>query len=250
MTNFLKSSIQTELDSFFQLVQRTSTPLRKVTKAAYTKARAKLDYHAFLELNQHIIQFFYSHFLLRIWHGFRLLAIDGTMLTLPNNEEMIEHFDQLPTYSHHKRPQARASHLYDILNRMTLHASLAPRQTAERELVLLHSPCLSHHDLVLLDRGYPAFWIFSWLLFHSTHFCVRVSHQSWKHVKTFSQSELNEQIITIQPTDDSRKKCRQHDLSVTPIRVRLIRVSIENGEDYVLMTIMNPVFRTTHRERI
>lgn len=236
MTNLVKSSIQTELDSFFQMLHKTSTPIRKITKSAFTQARSKLDYHAFQELNAHVIQYFESHFPLRTWHGFRLLAIDSTMVTLPKNEDTIEHFDQMPTYTHHNKPQARASQLYDLLNRLTLHASIAPHNRDERTLALEHGPYLSRDDLVLLDRGYPAFWIFAWLLSESTHFCARVSRQSWASVKTFYQSGRTEQVITIQPTASSRQLCLQYGLPLTPIDVRLIRVPTDDGEDQVLMT--------------
>lgn len=236
MINLLKSSIQTELDSFFQLLQKANTPVRKITKSAFSQARAKLKHQAFQELSQHVIQHFESHFPIRTWHGFRLLAIDSTMVTLPKNDDTIEHFDQMPTYTHHKQPQARASQLYDILNRLTLHASIAPHETDERTLAVEHGPYLSSHDLVLLDRGYPAFWIFAWLLSESTHFCARVSCRSWVSIKAFYQSGRAEQITTIHPTHVSKIRCRQYALPLTPIRVRFIRVPIENGEDQVLIT--------------
>jgi len=235
MTNLLKSSIQTEWDSFFQLLHKACAPIREITKSAFTQARAKLNPQAFQELNQRMIQYFESHFPLRTWRGYRLLAIDSSMVTLPKNEDAIEHFDQRPTFTHHKRPQARVSQLYDLLNRLTLHASIAPHETDERTLALEHGPYFSPRDLVLLDRGYPAFGFLAWLLSESTHFCARVSLQSWASVKTFYQSGRAEQIITIQPTAPSRQFCRQYGLPLIPIRVRLIRVPIDNGEDQVLM---------------
>jgi len=236
LTNFLKSSIQTELDSFFQLLQNASIPVRTVTKSAFTQARAKLRYQAFAELNQHCIQFFTSHFPLRTWHGFRLLAMDASILTLPLNPETIAHFDDLPTRSHHTRPQAMASQLYDLLNRVTLHASLASAQSDERHLAYSHSTFFPANSLVLLDRGYPAFWVFSWLLANHTHFCARVSVESWAEVKTFAQSHQQEQLITLHPTHPSKEKCGLYQLPLTPIPVRLIRVTTENGEEQFLMT--------------
>jgi len=189
MINLLKCSIQTELDSFFQILHHTDAPIRILTKAAFTKARAKFRYQAFVELNQHLIQYFESHFPLRTWHGLRLLAIDGTTLTLPKNDDTHEHFDDLPTISHHKLPMARASQLYDLLNRITLHASLDAYRVDERDLALSHGPYLRENDLLLLDRGYPAFWLFAWILSESAHFCARVSLESWRVVREFHQSD-------------------------------------------------------------
>jgi len=126
MINFLKRSLQSELDSFFQAVQGALTPVREVSKSAFSHARLKLKHSAFLELNHAVVLFFTRHFASRTWHGFRLLAIDGTTLRLPDTPDMVKHFGTEPESS---RPMARASQLYDVLNRITLHAAVNPFRT-------------------------------------------------------------------------------------------------------------------------
>jgi hypothetical protein len=131
---------------------------------------------------------------------------------------------------------ARASQLYDLLNRITLHASLDAYRVDERDLALSHGPYLRENDLLLLDRGYPAFWLFAWILSESAHFCARVSLESWRVVREFHQSGRREQIVPIRPTPQSREKCHLVGLSTTPIHVRLLRIPVPNGEDQILMT--------------
>ena len=236
LVNFLKRSLQPELDSFFQAAQGVAAPVREVTKAAFSQARLKLNHSAFLELNHKLILFFEDHFPSKTWHGFRLLAIDGTTLRLPNTPEMAEHFGTQPDTTSACRPMARVSQLYDVLNRITLHAVVNPYRVDERDLAIEHGSFLQKNDFVLLDRGYPAFWFFAWL--HSTpaQFCARVSVDSWSEVKQFYHSGKSEQIVTITPTGDARKKCLEYGLPITPIRVRLIRVSLAGAEDQILMT--------------
>ena len=161
LINFLKRSLQSELDSFFQTLQNTLTPIREVTKGAFSRARLKLKHSAFTELNHHLILFFERHFSLRTWHGFRLLAIDGSTLRLPNTPDIAKHFGTHPDSTERSRPMARASQLYDCLNRITLHASINPYRGDERDLAVEHGSFLQENDLVLLDRGYPAFWFFA-----------------------------------------------------------------------------------------
>ena len=77
---------------------------------------------------------------------------------------------------------------------------------------------------------------FAWLQATPAQFCARVSLDSWNEVRRFYHSGKSEQIVTITPTGDARKKCLEYGLPITPIRVRLIRVSLAGGEDQILMT--------------
>ena len=51
MLNILRSSIQNELDNFFKIITGSDVPVHSITKGAFTKARKKLKYQAFVELN-------------------------------------------------------------------------------------------------------------------------------------------------------------------------------------------------------
>lgn len=235
MVNFLKQSLQTELDAFFQTVQGTVAPIREVTKGAFSRARLKFTHAAFTELNQHVIHFFEKHFPQRTWHGLRLLTVDGATLRLPNDGEIIRHFGTQPATPPHACPMARASQLYDGLNRITLHAELHPYRMEERDLALAHGPYLQENDFVLFDRGYPAFWFLAWLKSTPAQFGLRVSPDSWNEVERFYRSGQSEQIVTLSPTGSAKKKCREYGLPSTPIRVRLIRVVLEEADDQVLM---------------
>jgi len=53
--------------------------------------------------------------------------------------------------------------------------------SAERELFHNHMLNLLPNDLLLLDRGYPAYWIFNLIMSLDSNFCARISKQ-WKIV--------------------------------------------------------------------
>ena len=55
LMNMNKGSYQDELDQFFKALNHLEVAERIVTKGALTKARKKLDYHSFIELNEHKI---------------------------------------------------------------------------------------------------------------------------------------------------------------------------------------------------
>jgi hypothetical protein len=59
-----------------------------VTKSAFFQARKQLSYKAFIELNRQIIDTTYkSYDHLKTWRGFRLCAVDGSSIRLPNTPD-------------------------------------------------------------------------------------------------------------------------------------------------------------------
>ena len=60
--NLPKGSYQDELEHFFKALFRLDVPIRFVSKMALSLARKKLKYSAFVELNRHLIDFFYKYF--------------------------------------------------------------------------------------------------------------------------------------------------------------------------------------------
>ncbi len=84
--NLLKNSLQDELDCFFKHHQNLEYDQRIVSKAAFCKARKNLSYSIFIELHQNMVDGFYCDAPYKKWKGFRLNAVDGSTLKLPNNK--------------------------------------------------------------------------------------------------------------------------------------------------------------------
>jgi hypothetical protein len=69
--------------------------------------------------------------------------------------------------------------LYDVLNHLTLDAQLAPYASSERDLLMQHLDKVQEGDLLLLDRGYPCFWLLFLLKAKKIEFCVRLKEDWW-----------------------------------------------------------------------
>jgi hypothetical protein len=89
---------------------------------------------------------------------------------------------------------------------------------------------------VLLDRGYPAFWLFVLILSREAHFCARVSVGVWNVVDQFVASGLPEQIVELSPCPTAQQECLARQLPPQPITVRLLRIELDSGEIEVLIT--------------
>ena len=236
LLNLLKRSQQDELDEFFKLLNGTEIAQRVVTKSALTQARKKLKYGVFVELNQVQTNYFYQSLQPQTWMGWRLVAVDGSTMQVPNTPENLAHFGAWQSAKGGPCPMARVSQIFDVLNAVTLDALISPKSCGERDLAANHFAHLCPGDLVLLDRGYPAFWLFALILSKEAHFCARMKVGSWRIVRDFVATGLDEQIVVLQPNYLARRECNQRKLSTEPMVVRLIRVELEDGEIEVLAT--------------
>ena len=234
--NMNKGSYQDELDNFFKVLNHMEVAERVVTKGAISKARIKLNYQAFIELNAKMASHYYSYFSTISWHGFNLLAVDGSTLRVPDEDEIVEHFGVWDVDKGKPCPKARISQMFDVLNRITVDAIIRPKAEGERELASFHFLRLMPNDLILLDRGYPAFWLFKLVESMDANFCARVSYKKWKVIRKFYRSGNTEQIVKICPTPLSVSKCTELGIDKDPIKVRLIRVELDTGESEILIT--------------
>ena len=234
-----KSSIQRELDSFFKAISRSDFKIREVTKGAFTQARSKLNPWAFQRLNEVAVNTFYDGAEYYVWHDMRVIATDGTRLVLPNHPSVIEEFgqQQFGPKADSPRSLAMASMLYDVLNQVTIDAQIAPYVSSELDLLMEHFDKLNPGDLLLLDRGYPCFWLLFLLKAKKIEFCVRLKEDWWLKVKDFTESNEKERIVTFTLPKKDRKKLvdfpEMHDAVIT---CRLIKIDLPNGEKEILCT--------------
>ncbi len=70
LINFLTKSLQAELDNLFKVLLNKEIPVNEVTKSAFSLARKKLNYEAFIELDKTQIDYFYETEAYETWNGF------------------------------------------------------------------------------------------------------------------------------------------------------------------------------------
>jgi len=124
--NLTKGSYQQELDNFFSLLDAHNPPSQVVTKSALTQARKNLSYLAFIDLNQQVVEAYYTALPeIKNWHGFRLCAIDGSQLRMPNETDIVDTFGVNPGKENQKDcPLALASVYYDVLNHISIDSRI------------------------------------------------------------------------------------------------------------------------------
>ena len=172
-----------------------------------------------------------------MWKGFRLCAIDGSQLRMPNEPKIIEAFGVHPGKENQKDcPLALASVYYDVLNHLSIDSSINHTNASEKECAALHLQQALPNDLSLLDRGYNAFWLYCLYLTKKQFFCMRAKINQNIQFKQFACSGKAQAIITLQPNKHSIEQCQKKGLPTEALTLRLVRVELDTGEIEVLVT--------------
>lgn len=232
-----KSTIQLELNRFYSAIADTDFNIKEVTKGALTQATAKLNPWAFKRLNEVAVETFYNDAQYYQWNGMRTLAIDGTRLVLPNHPSIIEEFGQheFGSNADSKRSLALGSVLYDVFNQITIDFQLDKYISSERDLLMEHLDFVKKGDLLLLDRGYPCFWLLFLLQAKGIEFCVRLKGDWWLVVNDFLKSTDNERIVEFKlPKKDANKLSEYPDFIHKTIKCRLTKVVLDTVEVEIL----------------
>jgi hypothetical protein len=214
-----------------------------VTASAYSQARYKLKHTAFIELNQAaVVETLYGDGDYQRFWGFRVLAVDGSKIVLPDNQAIREEFGTIAWTSgktagiQGERPYAMASVLYDVLNRVALDATLGQAKAYEIDLAVEHLSHTRAGDLLTMDRNYPSYRLLAELDQHGRDFAVRCSAASFAEARRMLKGEgPDSQVITLTPCVGQMPSIRERGLPFS-LKVRLVRVLLSTGEYEVLVT--------------
>lgn len=252
-----RTALQRGLDDFYKKVNSNDYSIREVTKSAFSIVRNKLNEWGFERLNDVCVGYFYNHAPYHKWRNFRLLAVDGSHLQLPNHKSIKKEFGEVLMGRNGDAPRSMAhcSLLYDVLNQVTLDARIGPYKSTSKkkagEIALLeeHFPKLQPGDLVLLDRGYPSILLFFKFITKGFDFCIRMNGTRWNEVKSFLESGLDEKIVTFfLPEKDIKKMSKYANDVPEAINCRLIKVELDTGEIEILCTSLTDTDHYPHQE--
>lgn len=222
LVTFMLRSMQTSATLALERFFREQKQEVCVRQQSYSEARNKVDPAFFRGLFEISAQTSYE-VERQTWRGYRVSAIDGTHLALPNCLALKLHFG---TYGRgNTSATARASILYDVLNKVVLDAQIAPVSVDERTLALRHLSAFEYinkqdKELFLFDRGYPSWEMIASLQAAHLRFLMRVP------------SSFNPQITALaQP--DSTISIQRGEKTYT---LRVLKFLLPSGEQETLLT--------------
>jgi len=236
MLNLVKQTLQKELTNFMNLINHKK---ESITKSAFSQSRLNLKPDAFKKLNRTLVNTFYDDKNFKKWNGFRLMAVDGSTLQLPNSDNIISKFGVTTNNTDHIMPTARISTLFDLLNELMIDSQIDKFKSSEYDLSVKHLDHVQQNDLIIFDRGYRAIWLFFLMVNKNIDFVVRLSQSFIKESDIFLKSKKKSEIIKINYCSDVSKKRLEHfNLKFKSFKLRLVKVILEDGEIEVLVTTL------------
>ncbi len=133
LLNFVKKTLQLELDNFDELIEKNELPM---SKAAFSKARRKISEEAFKELYEISSETAMEEDIFKRYNGYRIFAIDGTQIQLENTKELVKEFSV--KVKNKDLCRARASILCEVFDGVVIDAKLDTIHSNERSLAMKH----------------------------------------------------------------------------------------------------------------
>jgi len=231
--SMLNKRAQTEIDLFFAKLYQTPEEIRQVTSSAFTQCRNKINSSAFSSTCWALVHFFYSNFYFKKYYGLRLIAIDGSVYTLPRTEELIKEFGENVLSESGKWIKAQVSFAADVLNNICVDAAIGPYKESEGKQALGHMSKLGGNNLYIFDRGYFGRSFLGEVVETGCQFCFRVQRNACREVVGFIKGNLTDTITYI-------------DIDGEKIKVRLTKILLDTGEEEYLVTSLFDIEIFTH----
>lgn len=251
MLNLIKKSLTIEIDGFTNYLKehsKKSITISGFTSSAYVQSRKKIKAEVFIKLSALLVDEFYADndLSIALWKGFRLLAVDGSTMNLPATKELETIYGYAKNHTGNTSVQGRVSVLYDVLNQLVIDSVLAPRSCSERDLALNHMRKTRKGDLIIYDRGYYSYDFIKVHVKENLDFLFRAK-ADLNVVKSFIASKKNTQTVEINVGRKlSKREIKTTD--TTPVRIRLVRVELPDGEIEVLATSLLNVKKYPSRQ--
>lgn len=217
-----KRSLYTELSTF---LLDASGKVNAFSPQAFSKARYKIHSDAFCSVFRETVRLATQKSNLKTRYGYRIFAVDGTSLLLPNTPANRETFG---ICGNTEKPDASASAsiFYDVLNDLVVDAVIGRQFSSERQdcldmLERTGTDITGEKRLVIMDRGY----------------CSRTLYQ-------FLEKKQYKYLIRIQAGASTPKAVRETSAADSIVRdarnhkivQRVLRILLPSGETELLVT--------------
>ncbi len=210
-----KSATQSALNEFFKGQEEGS----HMTQQALSKARTHFDHSPFLKAFYEVVNAEYNldnDANLPRRYGYKFLAVDGSVISLPNLPELKERFGDVKG-----SPSARADIALDVLNDRIVEAEFGPLSGDERSMAKEHIRKLKDRirmedTVFLFDRGYPSKEMIAAILQAGARFIMRVKR---KFNADIDAAPMGSRVVTLDGT-----------------RVRVVKFILPSGQTETLIT--------------
>jgi hypothetical protein len=217
----LNKRLQQEVDSFFSRMYQLPEVVRQVSASAFCQCRDKIKYTAFQEIFYQLTDQFYCNYRHKRFHGYRVIAIDGFIYTVPKTKETVKEFGHNVLSESGKWIKAQVSFATDVLNNICVDAIIGAYKENERVHAAQMLDNLGSDNLLLFDRGYFTADLLRMVLLSENQYCFRLKKNASKAVINFIKSDCQD-IISVINIDGQDYK------------IRFTKLRLDTGEEEYL----------------
>ena len=203
-----------------------------VSKQAFSKARYKISYTGFKALNKKLLNECYRDNSEGLWHGYRVLGIDGSTTRLPKSKETEEYFGRWDR-GHDRNEKCpimgRISEVVELTTGIIVDAEIAPWSHGERlmaskqieEVTTIFRSLEQHKQLFVFDRGYISKDLMKLITKNGAEFMFRIPRGYNNKIDDLVAKRASDTIFEFSPEFP---------------KLRLLVHKLPSGEDCVLLT--------------
>lgn len=238
ITKLCKKTLSVEIENFFsQTVQHGSCSV-----SAFVQQRIKLKPLFFACWNNFLCCTWYqiNKNAVKRWKGYRIVAADGSNVTLVNTPALSKHFggqsNQQSFFT-----VAKTFYYYDVLNELILLPQISPYRYGELNMVYDMVDRTQEDMLIIYDRNFSNYKVLALHLWQEKErkFIIRAK-DSLCIIKDFVASGKSSAIVYWPPTiyaiDGLRKSGYLIDKNTT-LKVRLVRVDLDSCTEVLITNL-------------
>lgn len=163
--------------------------------------------------------------------GLDIIAIDGTRLSLPDSQELRNHFggprNQSPDGC---TPGAGLMLMWNVSTQQPVAFRLTPYDHDERVQAFDMLDQIPTGSVLVTDRGFPSFRLLHELSMRKQPFLMRIQRNFRREISRFVDGDERDVVIDLPPSPHSKMPDEK------PLRLRVIKVALSDGKDAILAT--------------
>ncbi len=238
ITKLCKKSLSVEIDSFFADLNESNS----CTVSAFCQQRQKLDYRFFSIWNQLLVLCFlrYKNEHIKRWKNYRLVAVDGSNISLVNTTELNTYFGG-QSNQHSSFVQAKTLYCYDILNELVLGCDIQPYRHGEIKMAISNIDNLESDMIVIYDRNFSNFRMAALHCWQEKEikFIIR-AREDINFISDFIKNGYQSTVVNFPVTHTAISSLKESGFIVTKktiLKVRLVRVELKNSIEVLITNL-------------
>lgn len=229
ITKLCKKTLSVELELFFEELGYRNT----CSVSAFTQQRIKLKASFFFWWNKVLLNSYYHYSRpndIKRWKGFRIVAADGSNVSLVNTPVLNSHFGGASNQNC-SFVQAKTFYHYDVLNELVLMPRIMPYRYGEVPMAYDAIKYLEKDMLVIYDRNFCSYKMFALHLWaeQEIKFVIR-GKDDHNMIKEFIASGKRSAIVYLPPVTTAIRALKESGFIITKhtlLKLRLVRVELE-----------------------